>query len=307
MRRGSKIPSIDELQRVMSELQQVDLVAKHFGVSVHGVYYHMARHNLRCKNFRWTSEMDNYIYFHAYHKSHRAIAAHLGVTLSTLRSRMARLKIRMYKCIGYTSSDFARDCGMNIDDVRQWWLRRGMPIKKTNAHVHIDHEQVAEWLAAGNVFRVQDITTAADWIQEIYQQAMSTYICTDEIARLCNFRRHQAYQAPPYVVQIDTGYVYQRKQFAEWLAFNSHLIYKSAAGAYIDDIREQALTRYITSAQLHAYSTSTVQQLWRYQQREKFPLPLRTRPNVYDRVAVLEWLRIRPQHHQLYIYLKRLV
>ena len=105
MRAGTKIISIDELQRVLHQYKNVQRVAQHFGISVHTVYYHMARHGLRCRNIQWTTERDNYLIFNAYHKSHRVLAKHLGCSVPAVKARIRVLGMSMRSCIGYTSSD----------------------------------------------------------------------------------------------------------------------------------------------------------------------------------------------------------
>jgi predicted DNA-binding transcriptional regulator AlpA len=309
MRAGTKIISIDELQRVLHQHKNVQRVAQHFGISVHTVYYHMARHGLRCRNITWTTERDNYLIFNAYHKSHRVLAKHLGCTVAAVKARIRVLGMSMRSCIGYTSADFARDCGMTVVDVRGWWLHRGMPIRKVSQHVHVDYDEAVQWLAAGNVYRIQDISQACAAFREIHAQCELKYIRTDEIQSLCSFKHHQAWQPPSPVLQVDTGYVYLRSAFAEWLAWNVHLIYAGARSEYVECIRDEARARYVTSMQLAGFSSSIMHDLWRLYKSCDFPEPIRKRPNVWERGPVLAWLRERrhkPKYAALYQYLVRI-
>lgn len=308
--RKCKTQSLEHLQALLSEHKDVRTVASILGIGVHGVYYHMAKHGLSARNAHWTTQMDNYIIFYAYHKSHKAIARKLGVTIAALNNRIVKLGLTMRNCIGYTSRDFAHDCGgMSMQLISQMWLRRGLPYRKVGGvHVVLDHDRVYDWLAAGNVFRLHDISKCAPYIQEIYAQCEHTYIRTDEILQIAAFRHDQVWQPPSPVLQVDTGYVYIRKEFSEWLAWNSHLIYAGARGEYIESIRDEARERYITSTQLKAFRENIIGLIW-HNQRRGFPAPIRTRPNVWERGPVLEWLRSHSTDRtwgQLYQYLVRM-
>lgn len=309
MRAGTKIISIEHLQALLTKYKNVNRVAAELGITVHGVYYHMAKHKLRAHNMRWTKEHDNYIIFNAYHKSLRAMARYLGCTMCALRNRMIKLGVTMRDSIGYTNSDLARDCGMLAQDTRQWWQVRDLPVTYRHKHVYIAEDDLQRWLAKGNVFRVQDISKAASYIQDIYRECEQQMIRIDEINQICKLRADQVQYLPAPLIRIDTGYVYNRTAFSEWLALNSHLIYAYAKGPYIDSIRQLALERYVTSAQLYAYDERIMYKWWR-KHKADYPAPLRTRPNVYDRAELLAWLRERSTHRiwgPLYDYVRRLV
>lgn len=299
----------EHVQAVLQQHGSVRAAADALHMSPHGIYWYMKKYGLTARNHHWTTQEDNYIRFHAYHKSHKSIAKHLGVSLSVLKARYNYLGLRMYNCVSYSTQQFARDCGMATHNLSHLWRERMMPHKRINTRIVLDYLDVMQWLEDGNILRL-DPSTMSEQFKEIYEQARKNYICTDELRSIAAWRADQLVDVPTAVCRIDTGWVYKRSDIFAYLALHYFLLYARASSAFAEEIKAYTLAHYVTSAQLHAYHERLVQDLWRERERNDFPKPLRTRPNVFERAAVLAWLRERrhiPRWHALYQHLMRYV
>ena len=267
-----------------------DIAAAH-GISMASVYYWMKQYKLRSRNKIWSTQDDNYLVFNAYHKSAKALARHLGTTVTAVRQRIRALGLSAQKCIGYTLKQFADDCAIDRLVLRNMLMKHGGNLHAPTGRIHINHDEASDWLARGNVLRLyENIDKAAPHIRELYDEAVQRYITTPELARICSITTYTVTHLPKPVLQIDTGRVFDREQMAQYLALNSYLLYAAARGPYVDYIRHLQ-RRYITGQVIEQYDRLVYKSMWHAYIRNKMPRPVRTRPNVWLREPLMQYLR----------------
>lgn len=280
----------EELLEHIQRGERVESIAKKYDRCAESIYRLLRKYELSVVNHRWSKQDDQYLRFHAYHKSQAVMAKHLGVSIYALRNRLYKLQLTAQRCIGYTSGDVARDTATDPRIVITWARKYGLPARHAAHRLHIDHAEFCDWLAAGNVLRIQDIKHAARFVQDIYADARARYITSTELHAICAVATYRIVHRPEPLMQVDEGYVYDRDTMADYLAMNVYLLYAGARGTYPDLIRMRSRA-YVHGSDIAAYSESVYRSMWHGAKRSAMPQPVRTRPNVWHRDTLITWLR----------------
>lgn len=98
------------------------------------------------------------------------------------------------------------------------------PVTYKHKHVYIAEDDLQRWLAQGNVFRVQDISKAASYIQDIYRECEQQMIRIDEINQICKLRADQV----QYLLHHSYALILDMCTIVRPLQSGSHLIATSS-------------------------------------------------------------------------------
>lgn len=204
-------------------------MAEEFHCNADTVYVWLNKFDMVAHYRPWTAQEEKYLQFMAYQEPWPVIAEKLHRTVGSVQLRTRRLGIKCHEMIGYSIEDICNDVHMERTQVRLWCQKLGLKssLVKTTKHVTVNPIDFYEWLSAGNVFRIEDITKCAHWLKELHANAMQEYITNKEIysytTKVMDYAARQEWPGrvvPRPLIHIQRngiGNVYKRAEVYEWL------------------------------------------------------------------------------------------
>lgn len=211
-------------------------MAEEFKCNPDTVYRWLNHFQLVIRNRSWTAQEEKYLRFMAYQEPWHVIAERLNRSILSVQLRTRKLKIKSVDMIGYSIEDITNDVHMTPEQIRVWHHQLGLKFHLTEStkRITINPIDFHEWLVAGNIFRIEDITKCAYWLKEIYANAMHEYISTKEINYYANHVMDYAARQPwpervvplpiMYIQRNGIGRIYKREELREWLKHYRYML-----------------------------------------------------------------------------------
>lgn len=204
-------------------------MAAEFGCNIDTVYTWLGKFDMVVRNKPWTAQEEKYLQFMAFQEPWPVVAEKLGRTIASVQVRAKRLGLKSRAMVGYTIEHIASDVHMDPTQIRLWHQQLGLKLStvKTTKLITVNPVDFYEWLQAGNIFRIEDISKCAHWLKELHASAMQEYITTKEIysytTKVMDYAARQEWpgrvvpQPLVYIQRNGIGMVYKRAEVYEWL------------------------------------------------------------------------------------------
>lgn len=204
-------------------------MAEEFGCNIDTVYTWLNKFDMVVHYRPWTEKEERYLQFMAFQEPWPVIAEKLGRTIASVQLRTKKLGLKSRTMVGYTIEHIANDVHMTREQVRVWHNQLGLKLStvKTTKLITVNPIDFYEWLQAGNIFRIEDISKCAHWLKELHAIAMQEYITNKEInsytTKVMDYAARQEWpgrvvpQPLLYINRNSIGNVYRRAEVYEWL------------------------------------------------------------------------------------------
>ena len=211
-------------------------IAVELGCVSDTVYTWLHKFDLILNYKPWTAQEEKYLLFMAFQEPWPVIAEKLGRTIAAVQIRTKKLGIRSSAMIGYCVEDIANDTHMTREQVRVWYQQLGLKssLVQSTRNVTVNPVDFYEWLIAGNIFRIEDISKCAHWLKEIHANAMQEYISNKEInfyaPKVMDYAARQPWPnrvVPHPIIHIQRngiGNLYNRDAVREWLKYYRYVL-----------------------------------------------------------------------------------
>ena len=204
-------------------------MAEEFGCNIDTVYTWLNKFDMVVHYRPWTEKEERYLQFMAFQEPWPVIAEKIGRTIASVQLRTKKLGLKSRTMVGYTIEHIANDVHMTREQVRVWHNQLGLKLStvKTTKLITVNPIDFYEWLQAGNIFRIEDISKCAHWLKELHASAMQEYITNREInsytTKVMDYAARQEWpervvpQPLLYINRNSIGNVYRRAEVYEWL------------------------------------------------------------------------------------------
>ena len=304
------------LQHYLNKGYSVNEIAKQLHCNIDTVYLWMNKYNL-VKHYRpWTEAEMKYLQFMAFQEPWPVIAEKLNRTVAAVQVRTKKLGIKATSMVGYTMQGIADDTHMKTSQVKTWTESLGLKsmLTATTKYRTIDPVDFHEWLIAGNVFRINDISKCAHWLKEIHKNAMNQFICSKELnfyaPKVIEYAARN--QWPNRIVPVPllfmqnngNGRMYKRETVRNWLMHYRYIIPVRITNSmpnhqwWRDFVTEWDQT-YIYKTDLNALINEYSNKIHRLQSKHGFPRSTDRMNTYFVRAEIIAWCHKTGMHKEL--------
>jgi len=307
---------LTELAGLAQTMTHIEL-AKRYKITSAAIKNLCAKHGIQIRvspfRRRWTEQEVEYLKANIGEKSLKQIAKHLKRTYHSVNGYVKAHGIsdawRERTSYLMTANEVAEMLGVQTDTVRQWAQNHGLPYEIQLKYGRYLESEVIAWLRQGHALRL-DRATAAPHIQRIYDAVRREYYTGAELYAMnipaltpqrfavvrCRGKGPDIDTTPIVVGNASNAmlncwriHYYRRDAVLAWAWHYGQTIYEEPRHPDIADVMTAWRTHYVTRYDLNEVIGEDALEYW----YRRYDFPRAVRRGVYDRRAVVAWLKVR--------------